>query len=239
MTEQGGFHQVFRNGAAVDGDEGTVGTLGGSHDGSGDQLLADAAFPGDQDRNIGLRRALTQTHDLFHGRRAGNHVGKAQLVRRLARQTLHFARQVLHLQGIADRHRDAFRAGRLDEEIGGPGPHGRNHRLDAAGRRQHDDRQVDLLALQGFQGLHPVHAGHDQVQQHDVDPRGRHAIQGSLAAVGGFGLVALLLDHRLQKAALCRIVVHDQNCFHHLTHAFSVALFSPGLWPRCPFWTGR
>lgn len=143
-------------------------------------------------------------------------------------RALHFAGQVLDLQGIADRDRDPFRAGRLDEKVDRPGPHGRDHRLDPAGRGQHDDRKVDLLALQGLEGLHPVHAGHDQIQQHDIDTRGGHAIEGRLAAFRGLGPIALLLDYRLQQAALCRVVIDDQYRFHHLTHAFSVALFFAG-----------
>ena len=56
VAEQDALDQVLGDGAAVDGDERLAGALALALDGARDQLLADAAFALDQDRDGGVRR---------------------------------------------------------------------------------------------------------------------------------------------------------------------------------------
>ena len=69
MAEENAFDQVFRNGAAVDGDEGAAAAFAFALDGAGDHFLADARFAFDQDRNVGLGAAAAEPHDIGHGGR--------------------------------------------------------------------------------------------------------------------------------------------------------------------------
>ena len=56
VAEQDALDQIFGNGAAIDGDEGLAGAVALALDGAGDQLLADAGFALDQDRDLGIGR---------------------------------------------------------------------------------------------------------------------------------------------------------------------------------------
>ena len=80
VTEQNGFDQVLRNGAAIDGDEGLSRAVRRALDRARDQFLADAGFAFDQDRNVGLRGALAETEDLLHLARLGDEVFEGEAV---------------------------------------------------------------------------------------------------------------------------------------------------------------
>ena len=56
VAEQDAFDQVLGDGAAIDGDEGLAGALRAALDGARDQLLADAEFAFDQDRECRIAR---------------------------------------------------------------------------------------------------------------------------------------------------------------------------------------
>jgi hypothetical protein len=76
VAEQNGLNQVFRDRAAVHRHERTARALGSALDRTRQQFLADAAFAGDQHRNVGSRRALAHAHHRRHHRRVGDHVVK-------------------------------------------------------------------------------------------------------------------------------------------------------------------
>ncbi len=70
------------------------------------------------------------------------------------------------------------------------------------------------------EGLHPAHARHDQIQQHDIGPTALGEPVDRLAAA--FGMddgIALAIQHRLHQSALGRIVVDHQNGLGHAQHS--------------------
>ena len=66
VAEQDAFDQVFGDGAAVDRDERLAGAVAFALDGARDQLLADAAFAFDQDRNVRGGGALAERDHALH-----------------------------------------------------------------------------------------------------------------------------------------------------------------------------
>ena len=90
--------------------------------------------------------------------------------------------------------------------------------VDRAVRGLHDDGRRAGLLRDAPQHLHAVHAGHDEVEQHEGDGamiRAFQDVQGLLAALGGLGLVAETLDGFFEDAALGGIVVDDQDELGH------------------------
>ena len=82
-----------------------------------------------------------------------------------------FVFERIDAQGVLDRDLQAFGADRLDDEIDGARPHGRNDRLDRAMRRLDDDRHADLALAQTSQHAHAVEIGHDEVENQQIDGR--------------------------------------------------------------------
>ena len=67
VAEQDAFDQVFRDRAAVDGDERLAGALAFALDGACDQFLADAALAFDENGDVRCGRALAERDDALHG----------------------------------------------------------------------------------------------------------------------------------------------------------------------------
>ncbi len=100
--------------------------------GAGDQLLADPALAGDQDRDRRLGRPLAHPLDQAHGRRSTDQVFEGGLAGDPLLQPVHLSGQFAHLQGVADGDGDALGRSRLDQEVLGAGLHGGDHGVDAA-----------------------------------------------------------------------------------------------------------
>ena len=161
VAEQFAFQQVFRNGGAVDGEEGPAIALAVMIDGAGDEFLAGAAFAGDQGRGVAAGELADDFENVLHGLAAAD---DAQVVilrfqQRLVRDDLpHVARG---LEGVEN---DLFEAGHVEgfEEVI---VSAQFHRLDGglggAVGGHHDDHLlgVDLAkAAERFQAAHAAHA---------------------------------------------------------------------------------
>ena len=223
VAEQDALDQVFRDGAAIDGDERLSRTRARALDGARDQLLAGAAFAFDQDGDVGLGRARSQAEDLFHLGAGRHQVLEGELVVGLLLQLLDLARKRADLELVADRNGDAFGAGGLDQEIVGAGAHRLHGAVDAAARGQHDHRQVGIGCAQLGQHLQPAHVGHHQVQQHQRDlfaARTVDQVQRRAAAGRGDDLHAAAGDRRFQQSPLHGIVVNDKDGLRHDAEPF-------------------
>ena len=133
-------------------------------------------------------------------------------------QLLHFAGQGADLELVADRDRDAFGAGGLDQKVVGAGAHGFDGGIDAALGGQHDHRQVGIGGAQLGQHVQAAHVGHHQVEQHQGDlfaARAIDQVQRGLAAGRGDDRHAAARDRGFQQTALHRIVIHDKNGLRH------------------------
>src|SRR5205085_7330762 len=122
---------------------GLAGALGGAVDGAGDDLLADAALAGDQDRDRGLGGPFAQPLDHGHGRRGPDQVVEGGAPGGVLLEAIDLAAQGAHGKGVADRDDDALGRGGLDEELGGAGLHGLDDGVDAAGGGDYDHGLVE------------------------------------------------------------------------------------------------
>ena len=102
MTEELAFQQIFRNRAAVDGDHLLLPPRAVFVHGLRDELLAGAAFPGDEDRRIRAGDAADKLENLLQ--RAGNpdHFHPAVVLGHLGVRLTRTAAVFLGLQGALD-----------------------------------------------------------------------------------------------------------------------------------------
>ena len=218
VTEEDRFDEIFRDGAAIDGDKGFAGTLRRTLDRACDEFFADAGFAFDQDRDIRLCRALPQADHLTHFGAFADEIVEDQPVFDFLLQARHFAGQRADLQRVADRDRDALGARRLHEEVAGAGAHGVDGGIDAALGGQHDHRQFRLVDAQLRHHRHAVHVGHDEIEQDERDlvaARTVQEIERGLAARRGHDIHAASRDRGFEKPALYGIVVDDKNRLRH------------------------
>ena len=74
MAEQDRLDQIGGQGAAVHGHKGLAGAVRGAVQGPRDDFLADTAFAGDQDGNVGLGGSRAHALDQLHGRARSDQV---------------------------------------------------------------------------------------------------------------------------------------------------------------------
>ena len=74
---------------------------------------------------------------------------------------------------------------------------------------------VAAIALDAPADLEPVHAGHHDVEQHDVDPLGLQAGRAPPAAVGRQHLEVLGRQAGLEQLDVGEDVVDDENAGGH------------------------
>ena len=187
-------------------------------DGARDQLLADAAFALDQDRNVGGRGTVPERYDALHGLAADDEVTEGECALGLLLDTRDFALQRLDLERAVDRRPRAVGRGRLDDEVGRTGAHRTDGGVDGAVSRLHDDGRSARLRREAPQDLHAIHAGHDMVEQNQRDGgaiRPLQDLQGLFAALGGPGLEAETPDGFFEDATLRGIVIDDQDELGH------------------------
>ena len=143
VAEQDGFHQIFRDGAAIDRHEGLGAPLARAVDRARDQLFADARLARDQHRNGRGRGFAGGVQHRLHARAAGHDVPERERAGAAALDAGELALQRARHQRIAQRYLQAFGAHRLDHEVGRARAHHRHHGVDAAMGGLHDDRERD------------------------------------------------------------------------------------------------
>ena len=210
--------RVSRDGAAIHRHEGLALAVARSLDGARQDFLADARFAFDEHRDGGFGGALGEPDDPTHVGALGDEVAEAQRPRGAPAHAPDFALERIDAQGVLDRDLQALRPDRLDDEIDGAGAHRRDHRLDGAVRRLHDDRRFDAAFAQLRHEAEPVEVGHDEVDDGDVDALALRRAQESkrlVAALGDHRLITEAAHHGLEEPALNGIVVDDENGAGH------------------------
>ena len=208
MTEELGFDEGFRDGAAGDSDKGLVGAGAEVVNGAGDQFLAGAAFAGNQNRGIEIGYAADQLIDALHGG-AGSDDAIALfriLDARLRIVQLLFERRGLagaaeHGLQVANRRRPARVAkGAGTHQLERRGTQtvlghedGRDVGSDEAARAR-DARlqrvfmavqieEQDIAASRGNQGVHPLSVGLEQNLEVFPKSRGKERLQRAVLGI--------------------------------------------------------
>ncbi len=239
VAEQGGFHEIVGDRAAIHGDERLAAALARPLDRPGQHLLADTGFALDQHGNVGLRRALGEPDHPIHVRALGGEILETQRSRGAAAHPPHFLFELIDAERVLDRNLQPFGAGGFDHEIDGAGPHGVHDGVDGAVRGLDDDRRVDAALPHLGEDGQPIHAaGHDEVEENHVDAFARpQQVETVETVLGDPSLEAEAAHHRLGEAALNGIVVDDQDGGGHAGRlAFR---FSPAVRAQLPPGRGR
>src|SRR5690606_15690214 len=128
----------------------------------------------------------------------------------------------------------------LDDEVEGSRPHGRHCSLDPALGRLHDHGCIDAFLAQPLHDLDAVHARHHEVE-HDRPQAGCAALfQGFErhgAAVREHRSIAEPAHGLIEKAALHRVIINDQDGIGHECHSVrksrqAMRLRTGTLWHR-------
>ena len=134
----------------------------------GDDLLAGAGLPQDEDRGVGaLGHPLDQLHDSLDlvalGHHAGQVLGEAALL-----QGSDLLAQADALQGVVYGGLQGLHVQGLDHVIVHPLFHGRDHGVYVLKGGDHDEQHLGVQGLDAPQSLNPVHARQADVQKDQV-----------------------------------------------------------------------
>ena len=124
---------------------------------------------------------------------------------------LRLARQADGLRSAVDDEPQLVGLERLRDEVVGPALHRLDGGLDRGIAGDDDDQDAPVELLDELQDLHPVAAGHFQVQQHQVRPPGLDHLFGLAAAAGFQHTEAEPLQDALGPIADVHLVVGHQD----------------------------
>ena len=179
-----------------------------------DQLLADAALALDQHRRVGRRRAADRSHDLPQRAAVADHL-VPDFDRALQRPVL--VAQLPLIQRVAQADQHPVAGERLLDEIERALLGRLDRRADRAVAGDDDDRQRLVHRAQPLEHFEAVHAGHLDVEQHQVGRLALGERQPLLPGRGQDALVALRIRGHPQRVADGRLVVDDQDAgFGHV-----------------------
>ncbi len=125
-----------------------------------------------------------------------------------------FAFERAGVECVAQADVEPLGADRLHHEIDRARAHRGNDVVDAAVRSLHDDRHGDRRLAQSRQDAETVKVRHDEVEDHAVDARAVRAAeqrQRSIAVIERNRLILEFVQHALEKPALHRIVIDDED----------------------------
>ena len=121
------------------------------------------------------------------------------------------------VERVAQTHQHALAGERLLDEVERALLGGLDRGADRAVAGDDDDRQRLVHGAQPVEHLEAVHAGHLDVEQHEIGRLALGERQAFLAGRGADELVALVLEGHPQRIADRRFVVDDQDArFGHL-----------------------
>ena len=145
---------------AVDGDRFPCAVLARIVDGLGDQLLAGAGLPLDQDGALGPGDVADQLEDAVHPRVPADDVVEAVVLLELLAEPQDLVLQGPLLEGAVHHELQVGRVDRLGQEVVGPEPHRLDDPVDRAERRGHDrrDQQPPLARPRGSAPSPPCRA---------------------------------------------------------------------------------
>ncbi len=211
VAEQLRLDQVLGDGGAVDLDERALGALAVVVDRVGDELLAGAVLPLDEDVGVAPRHALDQLEHLVHLLALADDVAELEAPLQLLLEQQVLADQVAALDRPLEDGQQGVRLDRLLDEAVRP----RLHRLDrlrhVAVPGDHDHLGVAVGLLELPQQLQPVGVRQHHVGDHDIRLPGLEDLLAPGADHGGAHLVPLVLEQNLQPLDHRRLIVNGEN----------------------------
>ena len=179
--------------------------------GVGDQLLAGAALPDDQDAAARRRHQGELMQHLLHRLRRADDGAEGEFLLQPLPELADLLRQTAFL----DRRRHALaqldQVDRLLEVVVGAvlhGIHGRLHRSEAG---DHQDRQPGVDRLGELQDLQSVHARHPQIGDQEVDAALLQMLDPAGTRGEGDDVVPVLAQRQLDAPAVPLVIVDDDD----------------------------
>jgi hypothetical protein len=211
VPEQFAVQQVFRDGVAVHGYEGTLSALAPSMDLAREHTLAASAFADQEDGRIAGRGPLRVLEQTQHRR-----------ISRLEQRSVlqHFAQDaVLRLQNSEFKRAlhhvfEVSWSEWLGDVVKCACLHGGYRILDGPRACHQNDERARIATLYLMQQLQAIRLGHSLVAQNEVVVGCGNQLKGPLAALRHLNLVTTLLEAGAQAAANILIVVDDQQLRH-------------------------
>ncbi len=192
--------------------------------GAGDQLLAGARFPPDQDGRVALRDFLDDAqHGLQPAVRADDPVEVVDVPLRVP-EVLHFVPEAAVLDGLVDLELHLLDLERLLHVVEGADLHRLHRRVHRSERRHQDDGRGRVQRLGGPQDVEAVTASHLQIAEHDVVLRVLQFLDGDVAVRCLVDIVLRLGQGADDAAAEKVVVVGYQDAAHECSSKFSVCL---------------
>jgi hypothetical protein len=179
-----------------------------------EHLLAGAALARQQDGRLVLGGALEQLEELDHQRRGGDDRPVADSAAHVALEERVRAPQPFALARLLDREDHLGGLEGLGEVVEGAALQGLDGEVAGAVGGHQQDGCAGEAADQLGQQLEPVHPGHADVAEHDVDGR-LEAGEGARRVCGRHRLVAFGREQEREAVAQGRIVVDDQDPVRH------------------------
>ena len=168
VAEQLALHQVFRQRRAIDLHQRPFAPRRVEVNGARDQVLAHAAFAGQQHRGARGRHARDNGENFLHGGAPADNVVERVTPPQFFAKLQVLVPQRAHFKGLLHyRHQVIERKG-LQQEIGGARLHGFHRGLDGAESSHDDDGSLRVLAANGAQQLQPIHLRQAQIRQHQI-----------------------------------------------------------------------
>jgi hypothetical protein len=165
VPEQLGFEKRLRDGGAIDGDERAVVAWAERVQRPGEQLFSRAAFTLEQDRRIGLRRAMQLLRDLTKLGVIADDARCAATLRELLLEDDVLGEHPALRDRAFHHQQQVIRFDRLGQEVHRALAHGGDGVLDAAVCRHHDDRQIGVELLGRSQDPESISDGKLQIRQ--------------------------------------------------------------------------
>ena len=155
VTEEFAFEQAFRDGGAIDGDEGACGARAVALDGAGHHFLAAAAFACDHDGGVRARDPSDHFEDRLHGRALTDH-DIAEVDWCVREGFLLVAGGFAGFERALDDRSQVVGEGFLAEEVEGSEFHGLDDRIggwECGGEDHHD---LGVLLAEAFEEIDAV-----------------------------------------------------------------------------------
>jgi hypothetical protein len=180
-------------------------------DGAGQDLLAGAALPEDEDRGVGARGGLGELEDRLHRRALRDEIAEPVLALERLAQDRVLPQQALLRDDLLHHQRELLGIEGLHQVVVGPLLHGGHRGVDGGvGGHDHEgDVGLDLLRL--VEDLEPVHPGHLEIRDDDGPALGLQPLHRARAVGRQHHRVAVLLQPAAQRLADDLLVVHHQD----------------------------
>ena len=216
VTEQLAFEQIFRNRRAVDGQERPLAEAAVMVNRARDQLLAGAAFAGDEGGGVGGRELADELEYILHRLAAAN---DAQIVILRFQQRL-IGNDLFHVtRGFEPGGNKLFQfrhIKRLEQIIVSAQFHRFDGRLCRAVSGHHDHGKFGVRLTNPAQCLQAVHSSQTHIHDDQVGPDPRDQLQPFFAAGGGAQFNLRQIKNPAERILHVRFVIDQQQPFHNI-----------------------